>query len=252
MFSRLLTTLVFAVAGHSAMADPVPIPLLSPDDLQEAVDPNVFQGVRRTEKVGAVYFPDRVLSYQVEHGVGDAAQVIAQWARTHGFYLVPFSVSILPLDDNIPEKLDVAAGFTGLGQLTNQPIILDTFPKTGFKPGAVTGSGEVKIDGNLQIKPLPTGTSVGAQANAALKFNYTPAYANVISGFASGHAFWQYERTQDQYPVGEIPMKLLIAVPNTYSEKELILRFDVRARFSRKWWVRGMAVASYPTVVALP
>ena len=84
------------------------------------------------------------------------------------------------------------------------------------------------------------------------KFDYTPAYANVTSGFASGHAFWQYERTQDQYPVGEIPMKLLVAVPNTYREKELTLRFDVRVRFSRSWWKRGMAVASYPTVVALP
>ena len=138
----MLTAFAFAVAGHSAMAEPVPIALLSPDDLQEAIDPSVFQGVSSTENVGAVYFPDRVLGYKVEHGEGDAEQVIAQWAKTHGFYLIPFSVSILALNDNIPEKLVVTTGFTGLGQLTRQPIILDIFPKTGFNRDSPEGSSQ--------------------------------------------------------------------------------------------------------------
>lgn len=245
-----LATLV--LGGRVAMAGQVPIPLLLPDDVRAAVAPRVFQGVSGAA-AGAVYFPDQALAVRIEQGEGDAARVIDQWSKSHTFYLISFSISIAASDDYIPEQVDVTAAFGGLGKLTRQPIIIDSFPRTGFKPASFSGSGEVRIASGVQFELVTGGPAkAGVEANAAFKFNYAPAYADIISGFASAHAFWQFSRTQEQYPVGAIPMKLLVVIPQTFKSDSLTLNFDVKVRFSGSWWTRGRAIASFKTIVRLP
>ena len=251
----ILATMVLNFA--TAVADQVPVPMLLPRDIQAAIDPQVFQGVSG-DTAGAIYFPDQILAVKVERVEGDSNQVIKQWSKTHTFYLIPFTISIAPADDRIPEQVNVVSAFSGIGELSRQPIIIDLFPKTGFKPANFSGSGEVRVSSGVQLEPMPlpnvpaVTAKAGLETNAAFKFNYAPAYANIISGFASGNAFWRFTRTQDNYPVGEIPMKLLIALPQTVGSDSVILKFDITAAFSGPWWRTGKVIASFQTVIRVP
>lgn len=165
-------------------------------------------------------------------------------------------MSIKPKDDFIPDAVDITLAFSGLSQLKQQPIVIDSFPETGFNPGAFQGSASVTLTSEAKFAPLPIETlgkvAAGAQINAGLAYKYAPAYANVVSGFGSAHAFWQFKRTQDKYPVGEIPIKLLIALPKSYTKRALSMDFDVRTRFSGAWWKTGLTVATFTSVVTLP
>lgn len=195
------------------MAEDVATPLLTVPDIQASSSPDVFQGVAATS-VGSIFFPDTILS------------------------------------------VAVTVAFSHLGQLKEQPIVIDSFPETGFNPAPFQGSASVTLNGEAKLTPLPSGMpatgSAGVQGEVAFSYKYSPAYASVTSGFASAHAFWIFKRTQDRYPVGEIPLKLLVAVPKSNQRRNLSLDFDVAARFSGSWWREGMTIASFTSSVRLP
>lgn len=236
-----------------AMANQVSVPMLTATDIQASVAPEIFQGVSETS-VGAIFFPETILTVLIDRLEGEGEKIIQQWSKSHAFVLVPFSIGIRPAEDRIPERVEFTAAFSGLGELGRQPIVIDTFPETGFKPSAFKGSAELKVNAEGKFEPLPIGTraSAGANVDASLSYTYSPAYANVVSGFASAHAFWQFSRTQSDYPIGEIPVKLLLAVPKSFSEATMTVDFDVKARFSGDWWSGGQVVAAYSSLLLLP
>lgn len=241
--------------GEHAMAEGVAVPMLTVPDLQTSASPSVFEGVEGGS-AGAIYFPDTILSFSVESAEGDGQKIIDQWSKSHRFIIMPIKISVAPKDGFIPEAVDVTASFSGIGQLKQQPIVIDSFPATGFNPSAFQGDASLKLNGEAKFAPVPTGTPVsagaGAEGTVGLSYKYAPAYANVVSGFASGHAFWQFHRTQEKYPIGEIPMKLLVAVPKSYAKPALIITFDVKARFSGSWWKNGLTMATFVSSVTLP
>jgi len=96
--------------------------------------------------------------------------------------------------------------------------------------------------------------TAGATTNASLAYKYAPSYANVVSGYGSGSAFWQFIRTQDTYPVGDIPLKLVVAVPKGRpAGQPLIVTMDVRVEYAGGWVKpKGLSIASLRTRINLP
>ncbi len=226
------------------------VPLLLPADIQLAAAPQVFQQVSTGES-GAIHYQDVVLAFPVKANT-DNSELVSTWQKSHDFFIVPLNIGVAPAQGLIPERADVSVMFPGLGQMDRQPLVIDVFPKTGFKKAAVEGKAEVKLGADLKFAEIgPVSASGGT--NASLSYTYAPAYANVISGYGSGSAFWQFSRTQDQYPVGDIPIKLIIAVPKSHSSQPLTVTMDARVEYPGGWFRhKGLSVASFRTRIELP
>ncbi len=243
---RLLTLILTGAIMGQATASEIPVQMLTREDVQRAADPSVLEGVS-TEPAGTIYFPDRILAAQVDDLKGDAAAQLESWSRTHRFLIVPFSIGVRPSGDLIPERVDVALSLAEPQDLALQPIVIDVFPPNGFKKAAFQGSAGLEIGAGGSFQGAAT-----AKANAAFNYTYAPAYANVFSGFGSTHAFWQFNRAQDSYPIGNIPLKLLVVVPRKLQEPELIGDFDVAVNFGGSFWSGDSVRAQFTTLVSLP
>jgi hypothetical protein len=225
-------------------------PLLLPADIQAAAAPKVFQGVQSGPS-GAVHYSDEVLAFPVKPNPNNS-DLLVTWQKSHRFFVVPIDIGIAPAEGLIPERVDLSVAFAGLGQMDRQPLVIDAFPKTGFEPSGLTGKAEVKLGADLKFSDVAP-VSANGGANASLSYTYTPAYANVVSGYGSATAFWQFIRTQDKYPIGEIPTKLIIAVPKSRGTQALAATIDVRVEYPGGWFQqKGLSVASFHTRVELP
>lgn len=242
-----LLTLVFtcALVGNAAAGE-VPIQMLTREDVQRAANPSVLEGIS-TAQAGTIYFPDHILAAEVDKLAGDTAAQLESWSRTHRVLIIPFSIGVRPAGDLIPERVDVALSLAELRDLALQPIFIDVFPPNGFKRAAFQGSLGLEVSGSGNFRSIAS-----AQGNAAFNYTYAPAYANVFSGFGSTHAFWQFRRTQDSYPVGDIPMKLLVIVPRKLPDTELIGDFDVAVDFGGSFFSGGSVTARFKALVSLP
>lgn len=232
------------------MMDMISVQLLQAEDIQAAAAPSLYQGVK-SRSAGAIYFPDQVLTVKVDSFEGDPGAVLEQWSRTHRFILASFSIAVRPEGERIPESVDVTLAFADAGDLTRQPIVLDVFPSNGFKKAPFEGSASVAVTAKGGLEPS-SAAGAAAEAKAGFSYTYAPAYADVASGFGSASAFWRFNRTQDAYPIGEIPMKMLIAAPRALKERALVANFDVRAAFSGWFFSGGAATASFTTAMILP
>lgn len=229
-------------------AQPVmtPVQMVSATDIQQAASPSLLEGIQ-DESVGAVYFPDRVLLARISELDGDGQALFRSWARTHWFLIAPFSIGVRPNGKRIPELVEVSLSLDGGGDLTQSPIITGIFPPNGFRKSAFQGEASLGISAGGELVE-----SLGGKAEIGLSYSYAPAYASVFSGFATAHAFWQFSRTQDSYPVGDIPLKLLLVVPKGMQGQELIADFDVKVQFSGGLFARGAIAAHFTSVFALP
>jgi hypothetical protein len=69
--------------------------------------------------------------------------------------------------------------------------------------------------------------------------NYAPAFANVVSGFGSGTAFWRFQRSQQTYPVGDLPLRVIAAVPLARLGQAIPVVIDLRLILSGPWLGTG-------------
>ena len=221
------------VGVTQASASDVPVRMVTRADLQSAANPDVHEAVLEAAS-GSVYFPDRVFAAAVDALDGDAGLLLESWSRTHRFLVVPFSIAVRPAGNLIPEQVDVTLSLGGPSDLASQPVLIDVFPPNGFRKAPFQGSAGLEVGAGGSFQEAAT-----AKVNVAFSYSYTPAYANVISGKGSTSAFWQYRRTQDSYPIGDIPMKLLVIVPRTFADRELIGDFDVSVNFGGNFWSGG-------------
>lgn len=225
-------------------------PLLQPLDIQAAAAPQVFQGVAG-DTSGAIHYPDQVLAYPLTQTDANR-DLVEAWRKSHAFFVIPVDIAVAPAPGSVPDRVDVALAFAGLGQLNRQPLVIDTFPKTGFAPAPFSGKAEVKVGADMKFEAAGVATP-SAGVDASLSYSYAPAYANVIAGYGSGSAFWQFVRTQDKYPVGNIPMKLVIAVPKAAAAQPLTASVDARVEYPGGWFSgKGLSVASFRMRIALP
>jgi hypothetical protein len=222
--------------------------LLLPSDIVAAAKPG-FQGVS-TDTIGAVHYPDVILAFPITQ-TSENRELLTAWGASYRFYVVPLEVGVAPPAGFTPDRFNLSLTFPGLGQPARQILVIDTFPKTSFAPGAVSGNATVKLGADLKFADVvPVNPS--ASADASLSVKYAPAYANVISGYGSSSAFWQFSRTQDKYPAGDVPVKLVLAVPRAMAGQSVTLSADVRIEYSGPWWQKGLAVTSLRTRVNLP
>ncbi|MEM8630741.1 MAG: hypothetical protein AAGF74_05865 [Pseudomonadota bacterium] len=228
------------------MADETPVSFITLSDIQSAASADLLEGVS-TAPAGSIYFPDTILAAKVEDLDGAAGQQLESWKRTHRFFIVPFSIGIRPTGNNIPESVDIALSLEAFGGLAQRPLILGVFPPNGFKKGPFEGSLGVELGADGSLQSVAT-----AKANVAFNYTYAPAYADVAAGFASGHAFWTYRRSQESYPIGDIPMKLVLVVPATYPEDAVVARFDVRVDFGGTLFWDKSAQGYFSSVIELP
>ena len=219
-------------------------------DLQAAVYPSLYEGVENVS-AGAIYFPDTVLTYELSPELTSTNSVVREWESTHRFIVVPFSIAVQPAEDRSTKAVNVTMALADIGQPRRQSIVHDIFPATRFKKAPASGSVALAVnaEGKFHFVPNLNGSM---DANVAFAYVYSPAYAQVLSGKGSGHAFWKFSSSQDSYPAGDIPLKVVLAVPRTYNERELVATFDVRVDFSRKFLWGDFATANFETLFQLP
>jgi hypothetical protein len=239
--------LLGSLPSHRALADIVAL-MVGPDDVKRSGATGT-QGVTGDE-LGSLHYPDQIMAFPVRE-TDDNKDLLTSWAATHKFFVVPINIAVQPAKDRIPESFSLTVTFPGIGALTRQPIVIDCFPKTGFDAAAFSGSAELKLDGDLKFAPGPVG-SVGSSVNAALAYKYAPNYANVVSGNGSGSAFWQFTRTQTNYPVGELSLKLVVAVPIQMVTAGMNMTADARIGYSGRWWATGTTITSFRSHVSYP
>lgn len=246
---KLLILLAVSFSSISS-ADDVGVQLIAAPDIRKAANPALTEGIE-SSSYGAIYFPDKILGAKLDGLDGDGADLFNSWSQSHRFIVIPFGISVRPTADRIPENVDVVVAFDNLGDLTRQPIINDVFPPNGFQKAPFEGNAGLKVSGKGEFQPAD-GVSAGADATIEFSYKYAPAYANVVSGFGSANAFWKYSRTQDSYPIGNIPMRLLIIVPNSYDENEMLAHFDVKVDLGGGFFSSASVAASFSSIVVLP
>lgn len=246
---RLLGTIVSCVLSFEILANEVAVQMIDAGDVRAATTPTLTEGIESASR-GAIYFPDTIPTANIESLEGNGAAILTSWSESHRFLIAPFSIGVRPEGNRIPKQVDVLLAFEDLGDFRRQPIINDVFPPNGFKRSPFQGEASLKVSSQGGFIHA---SGVGAEAEAAVEFSYsyTPAYANVVSGSASGHAFWQFSRTQDSYPIGNIPMKLLLIVPRAYEEPQLVAHFDVDVNFDGNFFTGGSVTASFSSIVVL-
>lgn len=220
--------------------------LLSGADLLAAA--RITQGLA-VEAAGAILYPDQILAVTLPAAT-DAAQPdprVAEWSKTYRFLVLPIGISIQPKPGSAPRNVVINAAFRNAGQTAKQPIILDIFPATGFKPLPLSGNVSASIGVGSDLKfggAVPA--SAKASVKAALSYTYAPAFANVQSGYASTASFWQFAATRAEQPVGNLPLKLTVAMPRSITARSIAMSFDVVASFGGSWFddeVRATFVA---------
>jgi hypothetical protein len=251
-FHVQVATGVFLAANASmfegALAADQTALMLLPGDVRRGASAGT-QGVIDNDS-GSLHYPDQIMAYPVRQ-TDENKELLTSWIETHKFFVVPLNIAVNAAKDKIPESLTLTVTFPGVGALTKQPIIIDCFPKTGFSAAPFSGSADLKLTGDLKFAPNPAG-SAGTSAEAAMSYKYAPNYANVVSGNGSGSAFWQFTRTQAKYPVGELPLKLVVAVPNQMVIPGMNLTADVKLVYSGSWWTTGTSVGSFRAHVSYP
>jgi hypothetical protein len=231
-----------------AQAEERSAPLLSADDLLSGA--NITQGSTNTS-AGSVLYPEQILTIDVS-GVSQSGTDprVQAWNKVYRFIVVPLNLAIRANPSKAPSSVIVNAAFRNTGQLPKQPIIIDIFPATGFKQQPFQGSASLGVGADLKFAgTLPA--NANASVEAALKYTYAPAFANVQSGYASSGSFWQFVATQAEQPVGQLPLKLTVGIPRTMTASSLSLAVDVTVNFGSSWWGDEIRT-SFLTEVLLP
>ena len=251
----IITTLL-NIATANILADQLPLePTHAVEmkhllDLRADINPSLYESFQNNS-LGAVYFPDKVLTYDLPLPEDSKIDnLIQQWSESHRFIAVPFIIAIRPNDDRIPKVVDVTLDLTD-DVTRSQLMIHDLFPSTRFRKAPMSGSVALRVNGRAKFELMPKADGT-IEGDIGLTYTYSPAYADVLSGNGSSHAFWKFSRTQESSPVGNIPMKVILAIPKVYKENEIVGRFDVRVEFPG-WMAWGNSVtANFETLFQLP
>jgi len=247
----LFSAMCFMSVGSSRAGEHA-VPLLAETDLLAAQDTALDRGVTAAA-AGSILFPDQILSVLLAKDFKGSSQVdarVTQWSRAYRFVVIPMTIAIQPSSGFRPRFVAINATFNNSGQTTQQPIIIDAFPATGFKPGPLSGEASAGLGADLKFGGA---APVGADASlkAALTYKYAPSFANVQSGYSSTGCFWQFVATQDQQPVGSLPLKLTVAIPRSLKGGSIPLSFDVVASLGGAWFGDKVR-ASFVAEVLLP
>jgi hypothetical protein len=202
---------------------------------------------------GSILFPDQILSVALAKDSNEmrpADARVAQWSREYRFVVIPMSIAIEPTPGSRPRLVVINAAFSNNGQTLRQPIIIDAFPTTGFKPGPLTAEASVGVGADLKFGGAAP-ANADASLKAALSYKYAPSFANIQSGYSSTGCFWQFTATQDQQPVGSLPLKMTVAIPRSLKVSSLALSFDVVASVGSSWFGDKVR-ASFVSEVLLP
>ncbi len=219
--------------GSVSAAETKSIPLLDTGDITK---PGVGYQAATGNASGSIHYSDEVLAYPIVETADNRALVEA-WRSSHRFFVVPVEISISPAPGLTPKHVYVNLAFSGLGQLTKQPLIIDIFPQKEFTPGPVGANVELSLDSDLKFNRVIGGADADAKGTLVVK--YASSYADIISGFGSATAFWQFAVTQTTQPTGNLPLKLVVACPVGMLGKNLfIARTSIQQR-------AGTQVVSY-------
>jgi len=170
---------------------------------------------------GVIHMPDRLRVHAVEVPTSGPA---AAWSGSHRIVVAPLSISVDPTEGR-PRRVSIGLQFRSIGTASEQPVILDVHPPTEFRPAATTGEASVTVTPELRLG-APGAASLGIAGSGSLTTRWQPGVPKIISGHGDATAFWEFESRQDWWPVGRLPMTILLAVPKETSEARLGL--DVR------------------------
>ena len=227
------------------------IAMQSARELQAAIYPTLYEGVQ-LQSAGAIYYPDTIFTYDLPLNSAHMDGVIKEWSESsHRFIVVPFTIGIQPQPGRTPKMVNVTLALSDIGLPARQSIIHDIFPATRFINSPLSASVALDISSKGKFK-LASNLSSGLNAEAGLTYKYNSVYANVVSGKASGNAFWQFSQTQDSFPAGDIPMKIILAVPNTYNDNAILVKFDVSVEFTKIFVLSDTVVATFEAQLQLP
>ena len=198
--------------------------LLLDAGVMQAVHPSLQHSATETT-AGVVHISERLRALPVATPAEGAA---AAWSATHAIAVVTLSVAVEPAGAR-PHLVAVGAQFRSIGEAAEQPVILDVFPATAFVPANASGEVALAVTPELKLSHPMVG-SLGIGGKAAISLAWKPGNAKIVSGHSDATAFWQFEAQQDWWPVGQLPLTLLLAVPKGVATARLAL--DVRAELS--------------------
>jgi hypothetical protein len=223
--------------------------LLSGPDLLSLAGGKVTEGMS-SASAGSILYPDQILGVLIAKNASVSDDRVAQWSKAYRFVVIPLALAIQANPGLRPRSVVINAAFRNQGDASKQPIIIDVFPTTGFKPGPLTAEASVGVGADLKFTGAAP-ASADASLKGALSYKYTPSFANVQSGYSSTGCFWQFTATQDQQPVGSLPLKLTVAIPRSFKAPSIALTFDVLASLGGSWFGDDVR-ASFISEVLLP
>lgn len=219
--------------------------LLLDAGVMQAVQPSLQHSATETT-AGVVHMSERLRALSVTTPADGPG---AAWSATHTIVVVTLAVAVEPVGAR-PRLVAVGAQFRSIGEAAEQPVILDAFPATAFVPANASGEVALAVTPELKLSHPMVG-SLGIGGKAAMALSWKPGNAKIVSGHSDATAFWQFEAQQDWWPVGQLPLTLLLAVPKGVTTSRLAL--DVRAELSGGLFAVGaVGRATQVATLALP
>lgn len=197
--------------------------------------PNPFAATP-SNKFGDVLFPKKILAANLVNfsPSEDFKKKFEKLQQVHGkeydFHIIELPVTINPGENWLKKQYRVQSievrGHLNPDEQDSdlRPMVVSTFPSTEFVDGesAISLRADIAFDvGTLLPKFIP----VKAEAKVGIEYKYQSRIAKVSSGRGVGSDgfFWRFEKTPQDYPLGEMGMWSIAARPRKADKIELLV-----------------------------
>jgi hypothetical protein len=210
------------------------------------------------EKFGQVSIQEISLASKIAASDSLVAAV-KQHAQYFDFYFVPIKFGVLGFDGKTCKWIQFGVTLRSAGADAGQVFVLNVFPATSLKKGALGVDAKLNVSGDLKIstpEAAPVNGNVAVGGSASVTWSWSPLYEQAAAIYDQTRVMWKFEAVGPDFPVGETEVGAVIAVAKSISKgSQTRLGFDVemRASFGGGWFdAGGLARANTTVLVRLP
>ena len=210
------------------------------------------------EKFGEVSIQEISLASKIAASDSAIANV-KQHAAFFDFYLVPIRFGVLGFDGKTCKWMQLGATLKAPGTDSGQVFLLDVFPATSLKKGALGAEGKLVVSGDVKVatpEAAPAGGSLTVGGSADIKWDWSPLYQQVAAVYDQSRVIWRFDAVGPEFPAGEVQVAAIVAIAKSVSKgpkTRLGLDVEMRASFGGGWFdADGLARADATVLVKLP
>lgn len=210
------------------------------------------------EKFGQVSIVEISLARQIAASES-TVEAVKQHARRFDFYLVPIKFGVIGFDGKTCKWLQLGATLKAPGAGAEQVFLLDVFPSSSLKKGALTTDAKLTVSSDLKLAVpdgLPAGGNLNVGGAASMAWTWSPLYQQVAAVFDQSRVIWRFDAVGDEFPVGQTEVGAIIAVArpvSTSQRRKIGFDVELRASFGGGWFDSvGIARAATTILVQLP